>query len=312
MQSTLRIGTRGSPLALAQAHLVERAIAAHWDGPVEVVPMTTTGDRIQDRALIDAGGKGLFTKEIEEALLSGAADVAVHSMKDMPTELPPGLAIDAILPREDPRDVWLSPVANSIEELPEGARVGTASMRRQAQVLALRPDLEVVVLRGNVNTRLAKLERGEADATLLALAGLKRLGLETSATTILPLDVMLPAPAQGAIGLEVRADNEKVRTAVSALNHLPSAQAIAAERAFLRVLDGSCRTPIAALATLDGGDTFTLRGKVLSPDGKTIYETRRSGALRDAVSVGEAAGLEIRKDAGEAFFAALAAAQNNA
>lgn len=307
MQSPFRIGTRGSPLALAQVHIVEAGLKAHSGRPTEIVPITTTGDQIQDRALIEAGGKGLFTKEIEEALLSGAIDVAVHSMKDMPTDLPPGLVMAAILPREDPRDVWISPHADRIEDLPQGAVVGTASLRRQAQVLCRRPDLTVTVLRGNVNTRLTKLERGDADGTLLALAGLKRLGLEGKATRILEVDEMLPAVAQGAIGLEIREGDAAAKAMVAPLNDVKSACAVNAERAFLKVLDGSCRTPIAALATIDGADVLTLWGKVLSPDGKTIYEIRRSGPSGAAAEIGRGAGLALRQDAGEAFFQALAA-----
>ncbi len=311
MQSPFRIGTRGSPLALAQAHLVQAGLKAHSDRPTEIVPITTSGDKIQDRALIDAGGKGLFTKEIEEALASGAIDVAVHSMKDMPTELPPGMALEVMLPREDPRDVWISAVAPRIEDLPQRAIVGTASLRRQAQVLAKRPDLQVNVLRGNVNTRLAKLERGDADGTLLALAGLKRLGLEDTATCVLDPEEMLPAVAQGAIGLEIREDDQAARDLVAPLHHEATAQAVNAERAFLAVLDGSCRTPIAALAEIDRAGTLTLWGKVLSPDGKTIYEIRRSGPAAAATGIGHDAGLALRQDAGEAFFEAILASMKN-
>ncbi len=308
MQSPVRIGTRRSPLALVQAHIVAAALQAQGACDTEIVPMTTSGDRIQDRALIEAGGKGLFTKEIEDALLTDAIDVAVHSMKDMPTTLPDGLVIGAMLPREDPRDAWLSPVAARFEDLPQGANVGTASLRRQAQVLAARPDLKVSVLRGNIGTRLEKLARGEVDGTLLALAGLKRLGFEDHATCVLEPDEMLPAVAQGAIGLEIRKGDGATAAIIAPLQDLATMRAVDAERAFLRVLDGSCRTPIAALASIDSEDMLTLNGKVLSPDGKTIYEIRRFGASQLAEDIGHDAGTALRAEAGEAFFKALATA----
>ncbi len=312
MQQSFKIGTRGSPLALFQARLVRSLLArAHnlpeegTGSPFEIVAFTTSGDRIQDRALLEAGGKGLFTKEIEEALLEGAIDCAVHSMKDMPTTLPPGLEMAAILPREDVRDAWISPMAARIEDLAQGARVGTASLRRGAQVLALRPDLEIVLFRGNVDTRLEKLARGEVDATLLAAAGLKRLGRIDAATRLLPTDEMLPAVAQGAIGIEIQGDDEHARALLVPLNDTATETAIAAERAFLGVLDGSCRTPIAALATFEPDGALTLTGKVLSPDGKKIYDIRRSGNAGQPEELGLAAGVELRQTAGEAFFAEL-------
>jgi len=309
LQSPFKIGTRGSPLALYQARLVARELAkAHGlaDDDFEIVVITTSGDRIQDRALIDAGGKGLFTKEIEEALIASEIDCAVHSMKDVPTTLPAGLAIGAVLEREDVRDAWISTRAAQIGDLPQGASVGTASLRRGAQVLAKRPDLKIRVFRGNVDTRLAKLERGDVDGTLLAVAGLKRLGRLDAAAALLPVEEMLPAPAQGAIGIEIRADDADTRGLVAALNHAATEAAIRAERAFLAELDGSCRTPIAALAEMDGKGMLTLTGKVLSPDGKTIYDIRRSGAAAAAEDLGKAAGAELRREAGEAFFAELA------
>ena len=312
MQQSFKIGTRGSPLALFQARLVRRELAqAHGvpeDGdnsPFEIVTITTTGDRIQDRALIEAGGKGLFTKEIEEALYQGDIDCAVHSMKDVPTALPRGLEISAILEREDVRDAWISPKADRIEDLPQGAKVGTASLRRQAQVLALRPDLEVVVLRGNVQTRLDKLAEGQVDGTLLAAAGLSRLGRLDAVTRLLPVAEMLPAVAQGAIGVEIRSNDSVACAAVEPLDHGPTATAVLAERAFLSVLDGSCRTPIAALGQINDADVLTLSGKVLSPDGKTIYEIRRSGAASKPEELGRAAGQELRDQAGEEFFAKI-------
>src|SRR5437763_4557377 len=241
-QSTLRLGTRGSKLALAQAALVRAALAA-LDIGCEIVTVRTTGDRIQDRPLAAAGGKGLFVKELEDALLGQRIDVAVHSMKDLPAVLPAGLEIAAVLPREDPRDAFISSRAESLGALPAGTRIGTSSVRRRAQVARLRPDLEPVLLRGNVDTRLAKLDGGEIDAVLLAHAGLKRLGLEDRATLVLPVEAWLPALSQGAIGTEVR-EHDAAVGCLAALNHLPTAIALACERAFQVALDGSCATPI--------------------------------------------------------------------
>ncbi len=315
MQQPFRIGTRGSPLALWQAREVRRQLAqAHVlaeegdASPFEIVPITTSGDRIQDRALLDAGGKGLFTKEIEEALLGGKIDCAVHSMKDMETAFPAGLEIGAVLERGDVRDAWISPKAPRLEDLPEGARVGTSSLRRKAQVLARRPDLEIVTFRGNVETRLAKLDEDLADGTLLAAAGLERLGRLDAATRLFPVGELLPAAAQGAIGIEIRRDDAHAQAMAGAVNHKPSAAAVAAERAFLEVLDGSCRTPIAALAVCEGPAALTLTGKVLSPDGKKIYDIRRSGDVAAPDELGRAAGAALKREAGEEFFAALRSA----
>ena len=314
----LRLGTRGSPLALAQAREVRaRLAAAHAElepeAAVEIVVITTTGDTVQDRRLAEIGGKGLFTKEIEEALLDGRIDMAVHSMKDVPTWLPEGLAIAAVLPREDPRDALFSARGDSLAALPEGAVVGTASLRRQAQVLLARPDLKVVPFRGNVQTRLRKLAEGEVDATLLAVAGLNRLGLAERITAVLEPEVMLPAVAQGAIGVETRADDAKTRGFLEALNHRTSALRVAAERACLEVLDGSCRTPIAAFAESVGAQTgeedaeaMRLRALVCLPDGSEAHRAERRGSLADAVALGRDAGAELRAAAGPAFFAALA------
>ena len=253
----LRLGTRGSPLALAQANEVcARLASAHpelAEGAVEIVVITTTGDTIQDRTLADIGGKGLFTKEIEEALLAGRIDAAVHSMKDVPTWLPEGLEISTILPREDPRDALFSAGGQDLAGLPAGSVIGTASLRRQAQVLMARPDLRVVPFRGNVQTRLRKLAEGEVDATLLAMAGLNRLGLSGEVSAVLAPEVMLPAVAQGAIGLEIRSDDAGTRDTLAALDDRDSAIRVAAERACLAVLDGSCRTPIAAFAEFEAG-----------------------------------------------------------
>ncbi len=308
----LRLGTRGSPLALAQAHEVRRRLGdAHPDlaveGAVEIVVIKTSGDKIQDRTLAEIGGKGLFTKEIEEALLDGAIDAAVHSMKDVPTWLPEGLAITAILPREDPRDAFFSNRGARLADLPSGAVVGTASLRRQAQVLMARPDLTVVPLRGNVGTRLRKLAEGEADATLLAMAGLNRLGEAARVTAPLEPEEMLPAVAQGAVGLETRADDDKTAGWLAALDHEDTATRVAAERACLAVLDGSCRTPIAALAELDpSGGELWLRALVAMPDGSQPHRAERRGPAGDADALGRDAGAELRAAAGPAFFAALA------
>jgi hydroxymethylbilane synthase len=310
----LKLGTRGSPLALAQAREVcARLAAAHAelapDGAVEIVVIKTTGDRVQDRPLAEIGGKGLFTKEIEEALLDGSIDAAVHSMKDVPTWLPEGLEISTILPREDPRDAFFSPHGTSLSDLPEGAVVGTASLRRQAQVLLARPDLKVVPFRGNVETRLRKLAEGQVDATLLAVAGLKRLGLAEEIKAVLEPEVMLPAVAQGAVGIEIRAGDERARGFFAPLDDADSARRVTAERACLEVLDGSCRTPIAALAELEGGgETMHLRALVCMPDGTKPQRAERRGAAADAAALGREAGEELRAAAGPAFFAALAGA----
>lgn len=302
--AALRIGTRGSPLALAQAHEVrDRLAAAHGLDPaaIAVQVIRTTGDRIQDRPLSEAGGKGLFTKEIEEALLGRDIDLAVHSAKDMPTWLPPGLALSAYLPREDVRDVFLSRKAATLRELPPGAVLGTASLRRQALALRLRPDLRVVPFRGNVETRLRKLDAGEVDATLLALAGLKRLGRDDAATSLLPIEDFLPAIGQGAIAIETRDDDATTRTLLAPLNHLDTASALAAERAFLTALDGSCRTPIAGHATLDG-DMLRFHGLVIRPDGSETHETRAAGPRTQAVELGRDAGEELKRRMPADFF----------
>jgi hydroxymethylbilane synthase len=302
-QSRLRLGTRGSPLALAQAHETRRRLVAagHPPDAVEIVVVRTSGDRIQDRALAEAGGKGLFTKEIEEGLLAGTLDLAVHSAKDMPTELPPGLILAAFLPREDVRDALIG--AGSFGDLPGGARVGTASLRRQALVKRGRPDLAVELIRGNVETRLAKIERAEYAATLLALAGLKRLGLERHAAAVLDVEAFPPAVGQGAICIETRADDAPTRAAVAALDHSETTLALVAERAFLAALEGSCRTPIAGHAqVVDGALTF--HGVILRPDGSQSFETRRRVAPADAARAGRDAGEELRGRAPPGFFAA--------
>ena len=293
---TLRIGTRGSPLALAQAEEVRARLAAAHPGlpPAKIAVIRTTGDRVQDRKLEEIGGKGLFTKEIEEALLDGRIDLAVHSMKDMPTFLPAGLVIGCLLPREDPRDALLARGATTIAGLPRGARVGTSALRRQAQILALRPDLEVGLLRGNVGTRLAKLEAGEVDATLLALAGLKRLGLEGRASAILSTDEMLPAVAQGAIGIEVREADRRLPELLAPLNDAATEAAVEAERACLAALDGSCRTPIAALAEHEPAGILRLRALIALPDGRALRRAEQRGAAARPVDLGRAVGEALR------------------
>ncbi len=279
----IRIGTRRSRLALVQAEWVRKCIREHdRQATVEVVTIRTSGDRFQDVPIEKIGAKGVFIKEIEEALLEGAIDVAVHSMKDLPTELPEGLAIAAVPEREDPRDVLISHVAGSLAELPAGARVGTGSLRRGAQVLNHRPDLTVVPIRGNVDTRLAKLRRGEVDALVLALAGMKRLGREGETTQPLPPETCLSAVAQGALGLETRRDEvERLRF----LNHEPSAVEVAAERAFLRRLEGGCQVPVGARAVVTE-DRVTLAGMVAAPSGSRIFRDEISGTRAEAVSLG--------------------------
>ena len=301
----LRIGTRGSPLALAQADETRaRLIAAHphlaAPGAIEICVIKTTGDKVQDRPLSEIGGKGLFTKEIEEALLAGEIDIAVHSMKDVPTWLPDGLVIDCLLPREDPRDVLIATAGTSIATLPQGAVVGSASLRRAAQVKALRPDLSIVPLRGNVETRIAKVQRGDATATLLALAGLKRLHKQNVATAILSVDEILPAVAQGAIGLETRAGDDRVNALLAPLNDRNTQLRVAAERACLAVLDGSCRTPIAAFAELTG-DVMRLRALIALPDGSQVHRQDATGTASDAAALGEQIGRKLKEMAGPDF-----------
>ena len=300
----LRIGTRGSPLALAQAHETrDRLMAAHGlpGDAFAVEVIRTTGDAVQDRPLSQIGGKGLFTKEIEEALLDGRIDMAVHSMKDMPTVLPEGLAIIALLPREDVRDAFVSRRHASIAALPRGAVVGSSSLRRRAQLLNRRPDLRVVEFRGNVQTRLRKLDEGVAEATFLAVAGLRRLGLDELARAPIDPDEMLPAVAQGAIGVEARVDDDAVRALLEAVDDAPTGLALAAERAFLAALDGSCRTPIGGLAVLADGKLW-FRGEIIRPDGGERLSTERRGPPSDAASLGADAAEELRGRAGPGFF----------
>ena len=296
MQATIiRIGTRGSPLALVQAHDVRaRLMAAHGltEAQIEIRIIKTTGDLVLDRPLAEVGGKGLFTKEIEEALLAREVDLAVHSMKDMQTALPEGLIVGATLPREDVRDAFISLKYASLGELPSGAIVGTSSLRRHAQVKHLRPDLEIVPFRGNVQTRLKKLEDGAADATFLACAGLKRLGLADRITSPVPVENMLPAVAQGTIAIEIRRDDTATALLISPLNHEPTQIAATAERAFLARLEGSCRTPIAGLAVVDGA-RLEFRGMLFSPDGRRFLAAETEGPTHRAAALGDEAAADI-------------------
>ncbi|GGE08294.1 porphobilinogen deaminase [Aureimonas endophytica] len=307
----IRIGTRGSQLALAQAsELRARLMAAHGlteaDFAIEV--MSTAGDRIQDRPLAEVGGKGLFTFEIEAALLDGRLDLAVHSAKDVATVLPEGLHLSAFLPREDVRDVFIGRGGRRLADLPQGARIGSASLRRQAQLLRLRPDLDVVNFRGNVPSRLRKLEAGEVEGTLLALAGLKRLALDASvAGEILDAEDFMPAPGQGAICVESRSGDAATAALVGAIDHAPTRAMLTAERAFLAVLDGSCRTPIAALSRLDGAD-LRFSGMILTPDGARAHRRNETGPVAEAARLGEAAAKALLAEAGADFFAGWAGA----
>ena len=305
-QSTapLRIGSRGSPLALVQARTVRARLAATLgvdEAAIELVIIRTSGDAIQDRPLAEVGGKGLFTKEIEEALLDGRIDLAVHSAKDMPTFSQPGLMLAACLEREDPRDVFISRKAGSLAELPQGATLGTASLRRQAIAKRARGDLRVVPLRGNVETRLRKLADGEVDATILALAGLKRLGLVEHATKIMSAEEFLPAVGQGAIGIEAREDDTRTREILARIDHADTSTALACERAFLAVLDGSCKTPIGGHATLSG-DVLQFRGLIARPDGTAAHDIAATGRRKDAIMIGGEAGRELKAQAGPGFF----------
>ena len=293
-------------MALAQAHEVrDRLRAAHSlaEGQIEIVIIKTTGDSIQDRPLSEAGGKGLFTKELDIALMRDDVDIAVHSAKDLPTLLPDAIAIIGYLPREDVRDAWISQLSRHPRDLAPGAIVGTASLRRGAMVKRLRPDLEIVLLRGNVQTRLAKVAAGEVAATLLALAGLKRLGLEKEASALLDSEDFVPAVGQGAIAITARAGDEATNTFVSPILDKATATALVAERAFLRVLDGSCRTPIGGYARLTGSE-LAFHGLILRPDGSQACETRLAGPLNEAEALGERAGRELLSRVPPDFFQA--------
>lgn len=300
----LRIGTRGSPLALAQAREArDRLMAAHGlpEAALALTVIRTTGDRVQDRSLSELGGKGLFTREIEEALAHGAIDIAVHSMKDMPTLQPDGLAITAFLPREDVRDAFVTRGTFTLTSLPAGSVLGTSSLRRRAQVLHRRPDLAVVEFRGSVETRLRKLDAGVAAATFLAMAGLHRLGLDAVARVPIDPGDMLPAIAQGAIGIEQRRGDDRVAALLAPIHDIPTGRRLTAERAFLAGLDGSCQTPIAGLAELDG-DRLRLRGEILRPDGSEAIAHEVAGGIADAAALGAEAAAVLRGRAGSGFF----------
>ncbi|KAI5665688.1 hypothetical protein M9H77_15541 [Catharanthus roseus] len=308
--AVIRIGTRGSPLALAQAHETrDKLISNHPDlaeeGAIQIVIIKTTGDKILSQPLADIGGKGLFTKEIDEALINGDIDIAVHSMKDVPTYLPDKTILPCNLPREDVRDAFISITASSLAELPAGTTVGTASLRRKSQILHRYPSLKVLEnFRGNVQTRLRKLNEGVVQATLLALAGLKRLNMTENVTSILSIDDMLPAVAQGAIGIACRDDDDKMAGYLATLNHEETRLAVSCERAFLLTLDGSCRTPIAGYACRDDEGNCIFKGLVASPDGTRVLETSRKGpySFDDMISMGKDAGKELLSRAGPGFF----------
>lgn len=302
--SPLKIGTRGSPLALAQAYETRSRLMTAFDLPemaFEIVVIKTTGDAILDRPLKEIGGKGLFTREIEEDMLSGKIDIAVHSMKDMPVKQPEGLLLDTYLPREDVRDAFVSPSANGIADLADGETVGTSSLRRRAQLLNRRPDLNVVEFRGNVQTRLKKLDAGVAKCTFLAMAGLNRLALDAVPATGIETDDMLPAVAQGAIGIERRADDSRVAELLEAIHHIPTGQRLRAERAYLAQLEGSCETPIAGLAELDGG-TINFRAEILRPDGSEALDDAESCAIEDGAEMGRAVADRLTARAPDNFF----------
>ena len=300
----LKIGTRGSPLALAQAHETRSRLMAAFDLPeaaFEIVVIKTTGDRVLDRPLKEIGGKGLFTKEIEEAMLAGAIDIAVHSMKDMPVAQPDGLLLDCYLPREDVRDAFVSPLVERLADLPQGATVGSSSLRRRAQLAHRRPDLNLVEFRGNVQTRMKKLEDGVAVATFLAMAGLNRLGMAHVARSAIAVEEMLPAVAQGAIGIERRAADDRAAAMLAAIHDTPTGQRLAAERAFLAALDGSCETPIAGLALLEG-DQVWLRGEILRPDGSEVIAGEARSSIADAAAMGADLARNLLSQAPAGFF----------
>lgn len=307
---SVRIGTRGSQLALAQAHEVKaRLVTAHGhlsDDNIEIVVMSTRGDRILDRPLSEIGGKGLFTEEIEAALLSGDIDIAVHSLKDMPTTLPDGLELVCFLEREDVRDAFICAKADRLQDLPAGSVIGSASLRRQAQTLALRSDVRVETFRGNVQSRLKKLDAGVVEATYLAMAGLNRLGLEDNRVHPIAIEDFLPAVAQGAISIEIASHNSAARDLLVPLNHAATEICVRAERAMLGVLDGSCRTPIAGHATLKG-DRLTLTGRISLPDGTEDHHHSLSGSATDPEALGHELGQILRDRAGPEFFVKLAA-----
>ena len=303
MTDIIKIGTRASPLALAQAYETrDRLLAAFPELKIEIVELTTTGDKILDRPLAEVGGKGLFTKELDEALSDGRADIAVHSMKDLETRIPDDQELGAVLEREDVRDAFISPKAEKLDDLPAGSVVGTSSLRRQAQIMLKRPDLKVITFRGNVQTRLRKLDEGQADATLLAMAGLNRLDKTDVVSSALEPEFMLPAVAQGAIAITYRKGDSRTADYLAALNHEPSRIRVTAERAMLATLDGSCRTPIAGLAEFQSDGQLRLRALVANMDGTICYEAERTGDPAEAEAMGIAAGEELKFRMGDNFF----------
>lgn len=300
----LNIGTRGSPLALAQAYETRECLAQSFDLPFEafeIIAIMTTGDRVTDRPLKEIGGKGLFTREIEQALLDGSIDIAVHSMKDMPVLQPEGLVLDTFLRREDERDAFIALDGGALSDLEPGAVVGTSSLRRQAQLKLRRPDLEVVEFRGNLQTRLKKLENKVADATFLAMAGLKRLKMDEVPRMAIDVNDMLPAVGQGAIGIERRMSDKRMADMLGSIHHMKTSQRLAAERAFLTALDGSCETPIAGLAELDGG-MIRLRGEVLRLDGSDVISDDVRVLIEDGAEAGRAMAEKLLSQAGDGFF----------
>jgi len=306
--SPLRIGTRGSPLAMAQAFETRKRLQEIFpelteDGAIEICVMKTQGDMILDKSLMELGGKGLFTKELDVALLADEVDICVHSMKDVPTWLPDGTILPCTLPREDTNDAFIykDGTVKTIEELPDNSVIGTASLRRQAQLMAKNPTLKCVNFRGNVQTRLRKLEDGVVDATLLAIAGLKRMGMEKCATSVLDWEEMLPAVAQGAIGIQCRSDDPLSLKYIEALNHADTFHCVTCERAFLEALDGNCKTPIAGQAKIVDGK-IEFRGLIAMPDGSSKFTTSSTGEIADAHAIGKAAGEELKKQAGDKFF----------
>lgn len=305
-KAVIVIGTRGSPLALAQAYETRRRLTEAFpdlgnEGAIEIQVISTTGDQELDQPLADIGGKGLFTKEIDIAQLNNEIDIAVHSMKDVPTWLPDGIHLPCMLPREDTRDVFISNKATCIEDLPDGSVIGSASLRRQSQILAKNPALKVVNFRGNVQSRLRKLNEGVVDATLLALAGLARMDMTEHATSIIELDEMLPAVAQGAIGITCRTGDQTMLDFLKPLNHVETKTCVDCERAFLAELDGSCRTPIAGQAIISDG-VLHFRGLVAKPDGSVVFEASREGKPEDGLAIGTAAGTELKEQMGENFY----------
>jgi len=303
-KSPLRIGTRGSPLALAQAHETRERLSRAFELSLDcfkIIVIKTTGDKVLDRPLKEIGGKGLFTKEIEEALLQESIDIAVHSMKDMPVQQPMGLVLDTFLPREDVRDAFISKIHKSLADIPAGATVGTSSLRRKAQLMSKRPDLNIVEFRGNVQTRLKKLDDGVAECTFLAVAGLNRLKMENIITAPISTDEMLPAVAQGAIGIERRENDVRIATMLEAINNSTTGLLLSAERAFLEALDGSCETPIAGLAELKDGD-LRFRGEILKTDGTEVYSDEQVASTEDASLMGIEMAHKLLNKAGDNFF----------